>query len=1114
MSTLSTQLTQLRVFRLILPVALLLLAAAVFAVPMAHASGTVTDCTAYGSVGTAGTLADALAGGGAVTFACNGTIVVPEIVISSDTVLDATGHSVTLSGNNANRVLRVPAGASLTVRHLTIANGNADFGGGIATRGGHLLVERSVIESNRASGGGGILVMYEGAAQGTATIRDSTIRDNTAQAGGGMEIVGSTATIERSTFSGNTATGGTGTNAIAGAISFLASSTGGSLTIRNSTISGNTAVAGTFGESQGGGIFVQATFSDGTGSVQLVHTTIAGNSATHGSGVITNIMSPNATRMRVANTIIADGCDKFSVSVVGIESQGYNVSGDATCSFTQATDQQSTNPLLGALADNGGPTQTRALQTGSPAMDRIPLVDGSCNGTGIKTDQRGYVRPEPSGSNQCDVGAYEVDAGPPVPTRAESALLSCGIEPFDADAGGFRTKGETGPHDAPYTLNGYVFRWESTGGNPDGNLRADDMDDALQEVWTPAFLTTLNFSNLNGKNLRFDYLNGLGTLSPYVAIVGSNGTAYYFYFKDQLGTGTGWRTVTVPMVADQWRTVLNVGTPPATGAPSPAQFAAVLNDLDHIAIGIETYNGGDETAFIDNFGVPCPAGTIRIVKEAQPEGPTVFDFYVAGPVVGTDYTLVDDGSGPNFFETTETPGVYVVTEEAELGWAVQNIVCDDANSFVDVTARKATILLEDGETVTCTFTNVKPGTITIVKEANPSDDTPFTFRQNIDGSGDFTLSDPTTDTAVFLNVLPGPYRVTELAAAAPWELIDITCVETASQNSWGDVTSATATINLEIDESVTCTFTNVQPGTIRIVKEAQPEGPTVFDFYVAGPVVGTDYTLVDDGSGSNFFDTNEAPGVYVVTEEAEPGWTLESIVCDDANSFVDVITRKATILLESAETVTCTYTNVQADFGDAPDTNLQTAGANRAYHTLSAASVHLGANAPDAESNGIPNASANGDDMDNTDDEDGLTGFIGIDPNWSDGGAIQVTVNNVQAGGACVYAWVDWDDDGFGAGSDSKGQVAVAANGAATINFPADANMPGAGSFPASAYLRLRAVDGACGSLAATGGATGGEVEDHVLSFTPNAVEVTSLTARPAGLMEAVAQLWRLLTGR
>jgi hypothetical protein len=85
-------------------------------------------------------------------------------------------------------------------------------------------------------------------------------------------------------------------------------------------------------------------------------------------------------------------------------SQGYNLESGTDCGFTGTGDLRNTDPKLGPLQDNGGPTWTRALQDGSPAIDV-----GSCTdiaGNPVNTDQRGYNRPYPAGP-YCDVGAYE-----------------------------------------------------------------------------------------------------------------------------------------------------------------------------------------------------------------------------------------------------------------------------------------------------------------------------------------------------------------------------------------------------------------------------------------------------------------------------------------------------------------------------------------------------------------------------------------------------------------------------------------------------------------------------------------------------------------------------------
>lgn len=91
-------------------------------------------------------------------------------------------------------------------------------------------------------------------------------------------------------------------------------------------------------------------------------------------------------------------------------SQGFNLESANSCVFAQATDQPNTDPALGPLANNGGPTQTMALPTGSPA------VDTGFSGA-LTADQRGFSRPVDDlaianlpGGDGADVGAFELQS--------------------------------------------------------------------------------------------------------------------------------------------------------------------------------------------------------------------------------------------------------------------------------------------------------------------------------------------------------------------------------------------------------------------------------------------------------------------------------------------------------------------------------------------------------------------------------------------------------------------------------------------------------------------------------------------------------------------------------
>lgn len=417
---------------------------------LAHAAGVVTDCSTYGPG--AGTLQDALGGGGTVTFACSGTIIVPEIVITTDTTIDATGQAVTLSGNNANRVFRVDAahlelvGVTVTGGWVSDLHGPTDSGGGLyAINAATLTLTDSAVIGNSASASGGGLFVGQGS---TATLTNSTVSGNSAVwagSGGGIAVWGATLALTNGTLSGNwvTQAGGglsVGGYAAAPATVTLTNSTvsdnsalfdgggitvgGGEtvLTLTNSSVSGNSARVG-------GGLYTRFTQSVDTVALTLENTTVSGNLASDSDGggalfvesgpvVITNSTlswnsGPGGTGGIFGNSLYGPSITLRNSIVArqaagrdcgrSVTSDGYNIDSDGTCGLTDPTDQPSTNPWLGPLQDNGGPTQTHALGLPSVAIDAIPVGTNGC-GTDVATDQRGVTRPQGAG---CDIGAYE-----------------------------------------------------------------------------------------------------------------------------------------------------------------------------------------------------------------------------------------------------------------------------------------------------------------------------------------------------------------------------------------------------------------------------------------------------------------------------------------------------------------------------------------------------------------------------------------------------------------------------------------------------------------------------------------------------------------------------------
>jgi hypothetical protein len=263
---------------------------------------------------------------------------------------------------------------------VTISNANA-----------HVTLSKLTIRNGLSSLGGGIYNV------GTLTINNSTLSGNRAVAqcffppcfgtGGGIFNAG-TLTINKSTLNGNSAGGRPA--GLGGGIS----NHFGPVRISNSTLSGNSASGS---GSRGGGIY------NVEGALTINNGTLSGNSASSGGG----IYSSNFGRSALQNSIVANNSGG-NCSGGSLISQGYNLSSDGSCPFTNPGDLKNANPKLGPLQNNGGSTQTMALLSGSPAIDSgNPL--GCTDGLGhlLKTDQRGMPRPNPEDTGGCDMGAYE-----------------------------------------------------------------------------------------------------------------------------------------------------------------------------------------------------------------------------------------------------------------------------------------------------------------------------------------------------------------------------------------------------------------------------------------------------------------------------------------------------------------------------------------------------------------------------------------------------------------------------------------------------------------------------------------------------------------------------------
>jgi len=370
-----------------------------------------------------GSLRNAIASaspGDTIQFQVTGTITLTsgKLAIGQNLMINGPGASqLAISGNQLSAVFEIASGATVGLSGMTIRNGLPDngFGGGVFNSG-TLTIANCVVTGNVAKGGfGGGIGSY-----GPVTITGSTISSNSASFGGGIATTDSL-TIINSTVANNSGLGAGGIYS------------NGALTISGSTFTGNTANSTVAKVSTGA-----ALFQDDGSSGSITNSTFSGNVSANNGGAIFNqsvvftTVIQNSTiggntgvgssdffgKLIFSRTLLANNVGGNCFNNTPSTSQGYNVIDDNTCGLGSATDKQNVTPGAGldpkGLQNNGGPTQTIALLSTSPAVNAIPTAN--CTQT---TDQRGTLRPQGAG---CDAGAYELV--PIVPFAAFHANLA------------------------------------------------------------------------------------------------------------------------------------------------------------------------------------------------------------------------------------------------------------------------------------------------------------------------------------------------------------------------------------------------------------------------------------------------------------------------------------------------------------------------------------------------------------------------------------------------------------------------------------------------------------------------------------------------------------------
>ncbi|TMD10004.1 MAG: hypothetical protein E6J01_00185, partial [Chloroflexi bacterium] len=325
------------------------------------------------------------------------TVNLAGLTIANGLLSNDSGAGIRNLGGTLSLNRVAVTGNSIAVTAGTPTVPNRGFGAGIFSGGnGSLTLDKAritnnslTVDVNAAGGGAGI------ESRGSLVIDASTISGNSVTAcsdgslcgeqAAGLAVRFGPAAIQNTTISGNV-----GTNAEGGIDEGF-----GPIKIVNSTITGNSAPGpGGFG----GGFLTLGGLA--TAAI-LINTTVSGNTATSGGGLVSFGRSITLQSTIVANNrTIVGGISSDGNCNQPMASSGYNLDSGFTCGLRGPGDLSNTDPRLGPLQDNGGPTQTEALLPGSPAIDAV--ANSACPPP--PADQRGVARPQGAA---CDIGAFE-----------------------------------------------------------------------------------------------------------------------------------------------------------------------------------------------------------------------------------------------------------------------------------------------------------------------------------------------------------------------------------------------------------------------------------------------------------------------------------------------------------------------------------------------------------------------------------------------------------------------------------------------------------------------------------------------------------------------------------
>jgi len=646
---------------------------------------TVTNTNDAGPGSLRQTLAEALQGD-IINFhpSLNGqaiTLTSAQLTINVDVTITGPGANLltvrrsSASGTPLFRIFQINSGHTVSISGLRISNGllpdshgqSDDRGAGILNDRSSLTLTGCTLDGNVGNEGGGLCNSSHASGQpASVTISGCAFSGNNARRFGGAGLYN------------NPSSGGTAT-----------------LKISNTTISGNS-----FGD--GGTALLNRPLSGGTASATITNSTLIGSSS---GSVVSSSGAVSFGNTILLNTTTGLSAGTINVSGSGaVMSHGYNVVSDAGGGyFTSVGDQPNTNPMLGPLQNNGGPTFTHAPLHGSAAIDKGKNLATDPTGNAVNSDQRGRPRPvrynssivEPSGGDGSDIGAVELSpiqfsaAGYNVSENAGSVSL---------------TVTRTGNTSQPATVH-YATSDGSATAASDYNSTAGDLAFSSGEISKTVVVQLLDDSFYEGNETFFVTLSSPsgGDLGLAIAevTIGENDSAPTVQFSGAnytVNEGAGSAVVTVTKngmtaVSATVNYVASNGTAVSGtdwGATSGTLSFAAAETTKEIAIPI-----GDDSLYESNetfnVALSAPAGATL----GSPAGATVtiLDNDAAPAIQFTSASFSVNESGANAVITvTKTGGTEL---NATVHYETNN---GTANAGSDYTAASGDITFSPSET--------------------------------------------------------------------------------------------------------------------------------------------------------------------------------------------------------------------------------------------------------------------------------------------------------------------------------------------------------------------------------------------------------------------------------